>query len=480
MRSSPVLALAACLLSITSAIQLVERQDGSPAVLALDTQRKYIENPLLRDRIRRELGRRGLQKRQSTLQATLDNEETLYFVNVTLGTPGQSLRLDIDTGSSDLWCNSAQSDLCSGNTGACAESGTYNANASSTYEYLNGGFYIRYADNSQAQGDYVSDTLGIAGTDIENVQFGVGYQSTSQQGILGVGYATNEVSATTLGSIYPNLPQILVDRGTIRSNAYSLWLNDLDANTGSILFGGVDTAKYHGSLQTVPVIPEQGAYREFVIAMTGLTANGGDNLLGNDAIGVLLDSGTSLSYLPNNIASSLYSTYNAQYSESEGLAQVDCDLANSDGSLVFTFSGIDITVPLNELVLVAAIQRGQPICVLGIAPSGGSTTVLGDTFLRSAYVVYDLANNEISLASTNFNATSSSIREIGTGSNAVPDATAVPNAVSTVAVGTGGARAGEIPSATGLTAGAAPRSNLASSVLAAAVTLVAVCFVFLL
>lgn len=83
---------------------------------------------------------------------------------------------------------------------------------------------------------------------------------------------------------------------------------------------------------------------------------------------------------------------------------------------------------------------------LGISPAGSSQPVLGDTFLRSAYVVYDLGNNEISLAATNFNATSSSVREIGTGDNAVPDATVIQNAVTTAAVSTGGARNGGLPS----------------------------------
>lgn len=55
---------------------------------------------------------------------------------------------------------------------------------------------------------------------------------------------------------------------------------------------------------------------------------------------------------------------------------------------------------------------------------------MGDTFIRSAYLVYDLDNNEISIAQTNFNATTNNVLEIGTGTEAVPSATAVANAVS--------------------------------------------------
>jgi hypothetical protein len=69
---------------------------------------------------------------------------------------------------------------------------------------------------------------------------------------------------------------------------------------------------------------------------------------------------------------------------------------------------------------------------------------LGDTFLRSAYVVYDLANNEISLAQTDFNATSSSVKEIAAGPSGVPNAASVTGAVTSLSVTTGGARSPQV------------------------------------
>lgn len=56
--------------------------------------------------------------------------------------------------------------------------------------------------------------------------------------------------------------------------------------------------------------------------------------------------------------------------------------------------------------------------MFGILPSS-SIYILGDTFLRSAYVVYDLARNEISLAQTVFNSTENNIIEL-TNNTAVP------------------------------------------------------------
>jgi len=364
-------------------------------------------------------------------------------MNATIGTPAQSFRLHIDTGSSDLWVNVADSALCEQDT-ECNISGTYSANSSSTYNYINSDFNISYVDGSGSSGDYVSDTVRFGSVTLEDQQFGIGYISSSEEGILGIGYPINEVAVAYNGDEpYSNIPQHLVDNGEININAYSLWLNDLDASTGSILFGGVNTDKYTGSLETLPIIQEQGVYAEFVIALTAVGSNGDNTSYGSNlATPALLDSGSSLMYLPNDIAEAIFSDLNAEYDASVGAAIIDCDAANSDDTIDFTFSSPTIKVALNELVIVARTDlRGNDICILGIARAESSPPVLGDTFLRSAYVVYDIANNEISLAQTNFNSTTDNILEI-TKASGVPDASGVASAVTGVAVESGGARNG--------------------------------------
>lgn len=440
-----MLALAAQLVTSTSAFQLVQREN--PRVVRLDISRRQVD-PLQHDRLRR----------RDTVEVTLDNLETLYFMNASLGTPAQNFRLHVDTGSSDLWVNAANSRLCSSINDPCAEAGTYNANDSSTYKYVNSAFNISYVDGSGASGDYATEVFHLRSPDltVQNLQFGIGYTSSSYEGILGIGYQVNEVQVNRAGlQPYPNLPQKLVNDKTINSNAYSLYLNDLDASTGSILFGGVDTGKFNGTLSTLPIIPESNTYAEFIVALSSLGLDGNKgSVFDNENIPVLLDSGSSLMYLPDNVAQALYKHYNAEYDSNQGAAICDCNLANEEGSLDFTFSsdGPTISVPLNELVLVMGYQRGRPICILGIGPSGGSISVLGDTFLRSAYVVYDLENNQIGLAQTVFNSSETNIQEIQSGSSGIPSATGVPNAVSSLNVQGGGGRIGS-PSVTALGGG---------------------------
>ncbi|RMD43474.1 hypothetical protein DV735_g1647, partial [Chaetothyriales sp. CBS 134920] len=466
--------------SLVSAISVAPRS-ASPRAIGLDIQRRTIPN---QEEIPSRDRARLLRRSSSTVEQTLDNEVSLYFANLTLGTPEQSLQLHLDTGSSDLWVNSPSSSLCQTSSSSC-EGGTYDSSASSTYKLVNTEFNISYVDGSAAVGDYVSDTLGFGGVTLTEFQFGVGSTSTSSQGVLGIGYEINEVqyNRADLAS-YPNLPAALVNAGYIQSNAYSLWLNDLDASTGTILFGGVNTAKYTGDLLTVPVIQTYGDYYTLSIALTAVGVNG-DNISSSSLpLAVLLDSGSTLTYLPNDIVSSIYDQVNAVYDSSSGAAYALCSLQDSDGYLEFNFSGQKITVAYNELLIEVSNSNGQQLtfrngeaaCLFGIAPADDSMSVLGDTFLRSAYVVYDLANNEISLAQTVFNSTEDDIREITSGTSGVPGATAAPSLVSSVSGATTGARLGQATSTVtsyiaNPTSAASTDSNSASS--AAMVALVA-------
>lgn len=417
----------------------------------MQTQRKTVPNPHKRDQLRR----------RGTVKASLDNQETLYFINATLGTPAQSLRLHLDTGSSDLWVNTKASTLCAQSSSPCTFAGTYSANSSSTYKYVGSWFNISYVDGSGAGGDYVTDTITVGSTTLSNFQFGIGYTSSSSQGILGIGYTANEVQVGRAGlAPYENLPAKMASTGKINSNAYSLWLNDLDANTGSILFGGVDTDQFEGELKTLPIQAEGAVYAEFLITLTGLYM-GDQAVVTGQALPVLLDSGSSLTYLPDSMVQTIYDKVSAQYDSSEGAAYIACSAANDDISLRFNFSEPVISVAMNELVLdlvTASGKRptfsdGTAACLFGIAPSGSGSNVLGDTFLRSAYVVYDLANNEISLAQTTFNSTTNNVVEIGKGSSAVPSAVSVANAVSATGIGQATSTTGGF----GLKNGAPPR-----------------------
>lgn len=448
--------------SAAAGLSLLSPRDASPAVVGLQTQRKDVEDPIARDLLRK---RSSLRKRQQTVTETLNNEQALYVANVTIGTPSQNFRLHLDTGSSDMWVNTPDSQVCASfRRGPCSASGVYNANSSSTSKYVSSNFNVSYVDGTGASGDYVTDNVGIGGKTLNALQFGVGYVSSSPEGILGIGYPSDEGLTNHGGKAYSNLPVAMVSDGLIKSNAYSIWLDDLEANTGSIMFGGVDTGKYHGSLQGVPVQKEDGQIREFVITLSGVdVVNGGKSTSVASGLpaAVILDTGSSITYLPDSLAQEIFNAFNVQFDQNEGAGYANCNLITQNLSVTFNFSSATITVPISELIINPAnadegngqsFQSQDQLCLFGITSAQGNTAVLGDTFLRSAYIVFDLDNNEISLAQTNFNATTTSVQEIGTGTNSVPGATDVANPVEVTLSTTGGGRLGPATSTSAATA----------------------------
>ena len=384
---------------------------------------------------------------------TDEEQATLYFANVSLGTPGQQLRLHIDTGSSDLWTNSPSSELCQDPRQFCQISGAYDPSASSSSKVVSNDFNISYLDGSGATGNYMTDTLTIGGQNIPNLQFGLGLESTSPEGILGIGYPSNEVQVSRNGKkAYSNLPQAMTDANLIQSSAFSLWLDDLEANTGNILFGGIDTQKFHGTLSTLPIQPQFNTFAEFIVTLTGLslTQNGQTQTFNQDLpTPVLFDSGSSFTYLPNDLTQAIFTNLKVTFDGQQQTAYCDCRLADTSDTLDFTFTSPKISVPMSELAIdpgpnpdgsTATFEDGTPRCLFGILPADGEIGVLGDTFIRSAYLVYDLGNNEMSIGQTNFDATDSNVIEIGIGSAAVPSATVVPNPVQAQVSRTGVAR----------------------------------------
>ncbi|CAK7232572.1 hypothetical protein SBRCBS47491_008316 [Sporothrix bragantina] len=405
-----------------------------------------------------------------------------YYATVQVGTPGQTQVLVIDTGSSDVWVVASDANLCTskflqsqyGDT--CSD--TYNANKSSTYELVDSdGFDITYLDGTGSSGDYFSDNFEIAGATIKSLQMGLATETVRGTGVMGISYSSSVSTTET----YPNLIDQFQKQGLISTKAYSLYLNDYHSQTGSILFGGVDTEKFIGNLSVMPILPTTrggtNSYTVLAVALNSMVADpgsGGDSsnvaFPSSQAMPAILDSGTTLSYLPTSIASSLFEAVNA-YTDDEvtGYTFIDCE-SPSDLSVTFSLgNGAKIVVPAAQIVIDAfagyqsLIPSNVPFknaCLFGFqdlssassssssklsiisAATSSSYVLLGDTFLRSAYAVYDLTNNEIALAQSNLNTTTSNVVELQASDSGIPTLTGVKSQQTTAASSSGSSTTG--------------------------------------
>ena len=375
-------------------------------------------------------------KREDVL-STLTNADVFYYINITIGTPPQEFAVVLDTGSSDLWVISAVDTRdCAGPIGC--DSGVYDQNESSTNALLaSNGFYIAYGDGTRIFGDFITDDVGFGGeVVVKNQQMGLAnltYGSTV--GVMGIGLDVNEANATFNGGpVYPTIIDELQSQGFINAKAYSLWLDDLDSNTGSILFGGVDRSKYLGELIALPIQPDiySGNITSFTVSLAGIgfvETSTNETIYSGPALPVLLDSGTTLTLLPDAIVNAILTRVGATVTNDTPYNIAPCCLSESSANLTFAFGGPSaISVPLTELVLDPVLNadgtilqiNDQDICVFGLYSSEGGPTILGDTFLRSAYVVYDLDNLVIGMANTNFNPGCPDVIEFSVGESGIP------------------------------------------------------------
>ncbi len=110
---------------------------------------------------------------------------------------------------------------------------------------------------------------------------------------------------------------------------------------------------------------------------------------------------------------------------------VPCNIQGVGAKLSFTFGGsggptikVDISEFVTSLVLddtpKPTFRDKTAACGWGLQPAGNAPILFGDTFLRSAYVVYNLQNEQIGIAQTTFNATKNKIVEFS--GNDIPGA----------------------------------------------------------
>ncbi|RAO69067.1 uncharacterized protein BHQ10_005079 [Talaromyces amestolkiae] len=445
---------------------------------ALAAEPRVLHMPMARNPNANRLAKRGA----ASVTVTNAMSEGIYFVNATVGTPGQLVQLVLDTGSSDVWFFGANS--CNTTTSDCL-GGEYDPSKSSTVEIAQpkGTFSIQYGTpGSNVTGNYIKDAFSVGEANVTNLTMAYAtYAAYVPTGVMGIGFDTNEaITAEKNGQPYPNFVDVLKSENVISTKAYSLWLNDLDASTGSCLFGGYDTKKFSGNLLTVPIQPDEssGELTSMTVAWTalGVTTKSGSQTITSSSFKspALLDSGTTVSIVPNDIYDALVQFFDATEDQA-GDAIVQCSLLDNSGTLDFTFGGSDgpvVKVPFSEFALPATTSTGAQAtfndgslaCFLGLQGTGSDPTtqlpvILGDTFLRSAYVVYDLDNKQISLAQTIFNATDSNVVEI---TSASPIASVV-SGVSVAQTATGNPNQIGGPTATAVPTGSSTSTGSGSS-----------------
>ncbi|KAK3057692.1 hypothetical protein LTR09_001876 [Extremus antarcticus] len=355
-----------------------------------------------------------LSRKALSVPLTQTSDKTLYRINVSAGTPPQQQSLQLDTGSRRLWVPATGTSICASSLADCANLGSFDSSESSTLDTSGETDTIAYSDGSSVTGQVFSDTFRIGGQAISNQVGLLGKQGTAvYEGVLGIGFPASA----------PTINHNLAAQGIISSNRYSIYLNSLASTTGTIIFGGIDLSKFVAPLLRVPVIGTD----QPIIALTRVATLKGllptIQTSADYSQPIILDTGTSLTVLPTALVDSINTAMGAQYypGATNGVTIVPCSAVTQSLSINFHFGGIltgpTINVPVSQLVLQGlGSLNGVEMCQFGLfgsdAANGNFPTTLGDTFLRSAYVLFDLDGGKVGLAQAVVGSADSLVRKI--------------------------------------------------------------------
>lgn len=203
------------------------------------------------------------------------------------------------------------------------------------------------------------------------------------------------------------------------------------------MFGGIDRSKYTGDIATLNLLPfvyqgEEYGVNQFITTVTSasVTSDGQTSTLweggspGIQAYGaydkslpVLLDSGSTAWTVPQSYYNSIIGPA-FPFVDRYGLCS--CEHASSGDYLSLEFGGkVTVKVDASEFIVpyintttrepVPYDTDGNDACVFLISGDGGQSDMnfltLGDSILRSMYVVYDLDNGQVSIAQAAVNVT---------------------------------------------------------------------------
>ncbi|KZW04201.1 Asp-domain-containing protein [Exidia glandulosa HHB12029] len=309
-----------------------------------------------------------------------------YFSEIQIGSPGQTFKVVLDTGSSNLWVPSAGCTSI-----ACFLHAKYDSSASSTYEKNGSTFEIHYGSGSM-EGFISKDTLTIGDIKIPKQDFaeamkepGLAFAFGKFDGILGLAYDTIAVNHIT-PPFYNMVNNKLVD-----SPVFSFRVGPSEEDGGEVVFGGIDKSHYKGSITYVPI--RRKAYWE--VELEGIKL--GDDEVEFENTGAAIDTGTSLIVTPLEIGEMINAQigakkgWNGQYS-------VPCESRASLPDFTLSFGGKPYVLKGTDYVLELGGTCVSAFTPMDFKVPGGDLWIVGDVFLRKYFTVYDLGRDAVGFA----------------------------------------------------------------------------------
>lgn len=283
----------------------------------------------------------------------------------------------MDTGASSTW---VMGSTCS--TAACISHDLFGANDSSTYQASQTPFSVGYG-TGVVSGMYATDTVSLAGFTL-SLTFGIANQTSIDfthfpfDGIIGL---------STFAGDVPTFVDVLISSKVLKSNIFGVNIDRAadGEHNGEISFGQPDDSKYIGSLSYSPVGDSEG----WKIAVDDVGFNG--KSAGMTGRFAYIDTGTSYCFLPPDDAKVLHGLIpGSQLSADGNTWYVPC---TTTSPIQFKFSGVTYNVSTKDWIG----GKINSLCASNIYPAtpAGAVWLLGDTFLKNVYALFDVDQSRI-------------------------------------------------------------------------------------
>uniref|UniRef100_A0A914E3Q8 Peptidase A1 domain-containing protein n=1 Tax=Acrobeloides nanus TaxID=290746 RepID=A0A914E3Q8_9BILA len=321
----------------------------------------------------------------------LDYGDVQYLVDIGQGTPTQTFKVCVDTGSSNYWLigTSCKSVGCNG-AGVWTHK-KFHYSLSSTFQndgtpidieyglgYMNG--YLAYDRVSLAGLTYSQQGFALA-TELSSLP----WSESPASGLLGLAWPNNAV-----GDVTPVMQNLL---NQLSQPVFTTFLRRyrsevVGAYGGQLTLGGIDNTNCDSQINYVPLTSL--TYWQFTLNGWGI-----GSYTSTKSYQAIADTGTSYIYGPSAAIQQIFDTLGAVYHNKSDEYTVDCHATLPD--LIFTIRGVQYNIP-KDVYIVNRGTLGGP-CVLAINPLDGSgfsfSWLLGDVFLRAYCGVFDIGNQQI-------------------------------------------------------------------------------------
>ncbi|KAL0262654.1 hypothetical protein SLS55_001624 [Diplodia seriata] len=322
--------------------------------------------------------------------ANPEENEALFLSPVKIG--GQTMNMDFDTGSSDLWVFSTQ--LSKQAIGGHA---AFDSAKSKSFQAMDGAsFLITYGDGSGAAGNVGLDTVDIGGATVTKQAIEMAtavsqsfQQDTNTDGLVGLAFSK-------INTVKPQKQKTFFDN-IMKDLDQPVFTADLTNDTsGTYEFGTIDKSKFKGELTYTAVDNSQGFWqfpsKSFMVDGQKMT-----NTKGSDAIA---DTGTSLLMVDDNVAKAYYAKVKGAVNDPQAGGFVyPCDAVMPD--IAVAVGDYMANIP-GDQVTFAPVDEANTTCFGGVQGNQGSDLqIFGDTMFKAQFVAFNGGNQSLGMAPKN-------------------------------------------------------------------------------